>query len=148
MMMHQILILTALAFILLYSVAASRLHISASVMFERVAARSSNLLSNNVIAFSEKILNNKAAALNNLGQYNESLIYSTKPLAIAPNNVDALTNKGIALEHLGNYTGAIEYYDKALAINPKDKATLNNKAATNEQYQRQFCSRSPYCSET
>jgi hypothetical protein len=32
----------------------------------------------NVIAFSEKILNNKAAPLGNLGKYNESLIYSTK----------------------------------------------------------------------
>jgi hypothetical protein len=25
---------------------------------------------------------------------------------------------------------------------------LDNKAAANEQYQKQFCSRSPYCSET
>ena len=57
------LILTALAFILLYSVASvSRLHTSTSVMFEHVAARSSNLLSKNVIAFSEKILNNKAGS--------------------------------------------------------------------------------------
>ncbi|MGB6527681.1 MAG: tetratricopeptide repeat protein [Candidatus Nitrosopolaris sp.] len=91
-------------------------------MVKQVTARSTNLLSN----LSEKKLNNKAAALNNLGKYSESLIYSTKALAIDPNNADALSSKGIALDHLGNYTGAIEYYDKALAVDPKYLPALNN----------------------
>ena len=120
----RILILSVLAFILLYSVTST---LCSTV--SQVAALSTNLLSN----LSEKILNNKAAALNNLGKYNESLIYSAKALAIDPNNVDALSSKGIALDHLGNYTGAIEYYDKALAINPKYKAALDNKSLL-EQY--------------
>jgi len=100
-------------------------------MVSQVAAatRSTNSFSN----LSEKILNNKAAALNNLGKYNESLLYSAKVLAIDPNNVDALSSKGVALDHLGNFTGAIEYYDKALAINPKYKAALDNKSLL-EQY--------------
>ncbi|MGB6527680.1 MAG: tetratricopeptide repeat protein [Candidatus Nitrosopolaris sp.] len=86
--------------------------------------------------------------LRGLGNYTGAIEYYDKALAIQSNDTYALTNKGTALEHLGNYTGAIEYYDKALAINPKDKAVLDNKAAANEQYQKQFCSRSPYCSET
>ena len=152
----RILILSALAFILLYSVTSAL-----RSMVSQVAALSTNLLSN----LSEKILNNKAAALNKLGKYNESLIYSAKEiqsndtyaltnkgtalehlgnytgaieyydkaLAIQSNDTYALTNKGTALQHLGNYTGAIEYYDKALTINPKYKAALDNKALL-EQY--------------
>ncbi len=90
----------------------------------------------------------KQAAVNNLRKYNESLIYSTKALAIDPNNADALSSKGMALYNIGNYTGAIEYYNKALAINPENEAALANKAAALEQHQKQFCSRSYFCSET
>jgi tetratricopeptide (TPR) repeat protein len=46
-------------------------------------------------------LSNKAAALLNLKNYNESLIYSTKALAIDPNDTFALSNKAVALENLG-----------------------------------------------
>jgi tetratricopeptide (TPR) repeat protein len=59
-----------------------------------------------------------------VGKYNT---YSTKALAIDPNNADALSSKDMALDNLGNYTGAIEYYDKAPATDPKDEAALNNK---------------------
>ena len=116
----RILILSMLAFILLYSVTSAFRSMVSQVA---AAARSTNSFSN----LSEKILNNKAAALNNLGKYNESLLYAAKVLAIHPNNVDALSSKGVALDHLGNYTGAIEYYDKALAIDPKYVPALNNK---------------------
>jgi S1-C subfamily serine protease len=80
----------------------------------------------------ETALDNKGAALENLGNNTGAIEYYDKALAINPKDETALDNKGAALENLGNNTGAIEYYDKALAINPKDETALDNKGAALE----------------
>lgn len=61
-----------------------------------------------------------------LGQYNESIEYYDKVLAIDPNYVLALVNIGIAL-NLGQYEEAIRYFDKVLAIDPNNVFALDNK---------------------
>ncbi|MGC1927807.1 MAG: tetratricopeptide repeat protein [Candidatus Nitrosopolaris sp.] len=78
-------------------------------MVKQVAARPF-LSSSNLIA-----LNNKAVALANLGKYNESLIYSTKALAIDPNDTHALINKAASLVNLGRNNESLIYSTKALA---------------------------------
>jgi tetratricopeptide (TPR) repeat protein len=119
----RILILTMLACILLYSViSASDLKLG-PIMVKQIAARSSSLLSNYTIA-----LNNKALVLLNVERYNDSLIYSTKALAIDPNNIHVLINKAVALLNLGKYDESLIYLTKALAIDSNDTFALNNKA--------------------
>ena len=61
---------------------------------------------------------NKGAALFYSGDYNGSISFYDKALAIDPVYEDALFNKGLALDNLGNYSEAIKYYDKVLAVNP------------------------------
>lgn len=61
-------------------------------------------------------------------QYEESLVYLDKVLAIDANNLQALSNKGGVLVKLKRYDEAIEYFDRALAIKPDFVEALNNKA--------------------
>lgn len=74
-------------------------------------------------------LNKKGLDLLNSGNYNESLEYFDKALAISPINPKALDNKGFALYSLGNFIGALYYYDKALAIEPNFTTALDDKVA-------------------
>jgi tetratricopeptide (TPR) repeat protein len=68
-----------------------------------------------------------------MGEYNESIVYFDKALAIDPDNTSALNNKGLALAKLGEYNESIAYFDKALAIDPTDAYSLNNKKSTLEE---------------
>ena len=61
-----------------------------------------------------------------LGDYNEAIIYFDKALAIDPKYEPAYINKGLALYGLGKYNEAINSYEKALTINPNDGAALIN----------------------
>ena len=72
-------------------------------------------------------LNNKGAALGNLGRSEEAITWFDKALKRDPIFVDALNNKGAALGDLGNYEEAITWYDKAFAIDPGKVNALNNK---------------------
>ncbi len=63
----------------------------------------------------------------NQSNYNESITYYDKALAIDPYYLRALNNKGNALGELGKSEEAITWYDKALEVDPKDVDVLNNK---------------------
>ena len=73
-------------------------------------------------------MNNKAVALDNIGRNNESLVYSTKALAIDPNNIHALINKARALDNIGRNNESLVYSTKALAMDPNNIHALNDKA--------------------
>jgi tetratricopeptide (TPR) repeat protein len=75
-------------------------------------------------------LNNKALALDNIGNYAEAIKYYDKVLAIIPNSVDALNNKGNALGKLGKYIEATKYYRKAIEIL---KSNHSNQSANYSQ---------------
>jgi hypothetical protein len=68
-----------------------------------------------------------------LGEYDESIAYFDKALAVDPDNTAALNNKGLALAKLGEYDESIAYFDKALAVDPNDAYSLNNKKSTLEE---------------
>jgi tetratricopeptide (TPR) repeat protein len=122
----HILILTILGFTLLNSAISSSERILGPTVVKQVIAQPSNMLSNNVTALLDNV--NKAGALVNLGRNNESLIYSTKALAIDPTNTFALDNKAIALGNLGRNNESLIYSTKALAIDPNNTLALINKA--------------------
>lgn len=75
----------------------------------------------------QNLLDNSMIMINNL-QYEESLVYLDKILAIDENNLQALSNKGGVLVKLKRYDEAIEYFDRALIIKPDFVEALNNKA--------------------
>src|SRR5215469_995721 len=72
-------------------------------------------------------LDNKGAALFNLGKYNESIAYFDKALAINPNDIISLINKGAALNKLGKYNESIAYFDTVLAKHPANHHALAGK---------------------
>ena len=74
-----------------------------------------------------EMMTNKGIELNKIGNYNESITYFDKALAIDPKNIVALNEKGNAYGGLGNYSQAISSYDKALALDPKNATILDNK---------------------
>jgi tetratricopeptide (TPR) repeat protein len=80
----------------------------------------SNFASNDSVT-----LTNKGIELNKVGEYNESITYFDKALAIDPKNVVALNEEGNAFGGLGNYTQAIASYDKALALDPKNAIPIS-----------------------
>ena len=75
------------------------------------------------------IYNLKAAILNELGQFNESLNYSNEAIKFNPKNKYAWNIKGYALYHLGSYDEAIRCYDSAIGIDPSFIYAINNKNA-------------------
>jgi tetratricopeptide (TPR) repeat protein len=75
----------------------------------------------------ENLLNDSMTLINNF-QYEESLVYLDRILAIDENNLQALANKGGVLLKLGKYDESIEYFDKAIKIKPDFVEALNNKA--------------------
>ena len=66
-------------------------------------------------------MTNKGIELNKIGNYNESIVYFDKALAIDPKNVLALNEKGNAYGGLGNYKQAIASYDKALVFGSQER---------------------------
>ena len=74
-------------------------------------------------------LNDKAWALNSLGNYTGGIAYLDKALAIDHNSKFTLSNKAWALSGLGKYEEATRYLDKALAIDPNFADALNMKSA-------------------
>src|SRR5215469_4570225 len=75
------------------------------------------------------MLNKKGVALLILGNFNESIVYFDKALAINPKSLENLDNKGDALLNLGKYKEAIAYFDKVLALDPNYFLSLYNKGA-------------------
>ncbi|XP_061677481.1 FKBP prolyl isomerase 16 [Syngnathoides biaculeatus] len=69
-----------------------------------------------------KCLNNLAAALLKLEQYNEALHASCDVLALDPNNVKALYRAGKILSDLSEYKKAMKLLKKALKLEPTTKA--------------------------
>jgi tetratricopeptide (TPR) repeat protein len=61
-------------------------------------------------------------------QYNQSIGYFNKVLAVDPKNEDILKEEAKAYQHLHDYSREITYYNKALAVNPKDKDTQSHLA--------------------
>jgi tetratricopeptide (TPR) repeat protein len=59
----------------------------------------------------------------------DALEYYDRPLAIDPDNTNALTNKGAAVAGLGRYEEAIGYFDRVLNIDPNYIPALVNKGA-------------------
>jgi tetratricopeptide (TPR) repeat protein len=61
-------------------------------------------------------LDNKAAALNNLGNYTGAILYYNKALAIDPKNTFALTNKHAIVHMLGNNSTYSTYENSTYGI--------------------------------
>jgi tetratricopeptide (TPR) repeat protein len=62
-------------------------------------------------------LNNRAAALQQLGRYGEALADYDGAVALKTDYVEALGNRGIVLQRLTRHQEALASYDRALAIN-------------------------------
>jgi len=60
--------------------------------------------------------------------YDESIIYYDRVLALDSSDIDALNGKGLALDTIGKHEEAITYYDTVLAIGSSDIDALNGKA--------------------
>ena len=74
----------------------------------------------------EAALDNKGAALSDLGKYEEAIGYFDKALELNPEYEAALNNKGVTLVELGKHEEAIRCYDERLKINPNSLASLEN----------------------
>ena len=73
-------------------------------------------------------LQNKAAALLNLGRHEEALKCCDMALAVDPDNTGILQNKADALLNLDRYQEALECYDAVLAIDLDNTDALHNRA--------------------
>lgn len=71
----------------------------------------------------------KGLDLQNKGDFNGSIAYYDKALAIDPSGLGSLVNKGIALASLGKYE-AISHFDKALTVDPSNPDALYNKGVS------------------
>ena len=71
---------------------------SSITIVNQIASAQTN--TNNVTSDEAIELNEKGAALANLGKYDEAIALYDKALAIEPNHVEALNNKGLALDAL------------------------------------------------
>ena len=76
---------------------------------------------------SHEALNNRGAALGNLGRHEEAIASYDKALEIKPDYHAALYNRGAALVNLGRYEEAIASCDKALEIKPDFHEAWNNR---------------------
>jgi tetratricopeptide (TPR) repeat protein len=81
-------------------------------------------------------LNNRAAALQLLGRYDEALADYDTAIALKPDYVEALGNRGIVLQKLARFQEALASYDQALAINPGYVDALSNRGDTLQQLGR------------
>ncbi len=59
-------------------------------------------------------------------QFDRSVEWYEKALALDPGNVDARTDLGTAFFYLGRPTDALREYNKSLAVNPRHEPTLFN----------------------
>jgi tetratricopeptide (TPR) repeat protein len=94
-----------------------------------VAAQTEQELQEQNITDDVNALFERGETLRGLGQFNESIVYYDKILAIDPNNTDIMYNKGDSLSDLGQYNESIGYFDKVLAINPNHVLALANKGS-------------------
>jgi tetratricopeptide (TPR) repeat protein len=81
-------------------------------------------------------LNNRAAALQQLGRYSDALADYDAALALKPDYVEALGNRGIVLQKLVRYQEALASYDQALALNPGYADASSNRGDTLQQLGR------------
>ena len=71
--------------------------------------------------------NNKGAALDDQGKYDDAIKAFDEAIRINPNYADAWYNKGVAFYHQKKYNEAIQAYDKAIKIDPQFADAWQNK---------------------
>jgi hypothetical protein len=71
----------------------------------------------------------RAAALNDLGRFDEAAIDAAKALTINPAQVDALSNRGVSRQQTGNIDDALTCYLRAIRINDNLIEAHNNAGA-------------------
>lgn len=84
-----------------------------------------------------------ALLLDTSGEYEASLPFYDRALAIQPDQADAWYNQGITLRKLGRYEEAISNYDHALAIEPEKSQAWNARGVALQklgQYQEAISS--------
>lgn len=75
------------------------------------------------------VLDNKAMALADLGDYKEALKLFHKSISLNPKDVNAFYNIGVLLDHVGNFTGALKAYIHAQNLT-HNKDVLWNEGLT------------------
>lgn len=80
----------------------------------------------------KRIMNDEAAKLLNLKQYDEAIIYCDKLLKIYPSNALAYVTRSAANAYKGSIDEAIEDANKAIRIDPNLSIAYNNRGYANQ----------------
>ncbi len=71
--------------------------------------------------------NNRGAAYNGIGKYQQAIQDLNKAIELNPNNSEVYNNLGNSYLYLQQYQQAISYYNKAIQLNSNDSKLYNNR---------------------